>query len=90
MAGRENEAQAIEDLLAQYKANLDMKLDLRENIARAMARSTGIKRGQILTVAEMQGLIDKLFACSVPFKSPYGRHCFLTFELDELARRFES
>ncbi len=90
LAGREDETQAIEDLLAQYKANLDMRLELRENIARAMARSTCIRRGQHLTVAEMQNLIDKLFACSSPFKSPSGKHCFLTFELDELARRFES
>jgi DNA mismatch repair protein MutL len=37
----------------------------------------------------MQRLIDKLFACAIPFKSPTGRNCFHTFELEELAKMFE-
>ncbi|MCB0620246.1 MAG: hypothetical protein KDC41_16355, partial [Saprospiraceae bacterium] len=57
-------------------------------LARAMAKSAAIRRGQSLSVPEMQELIDKLFACEVPFKSPGGRQCFLTFELTELDRKF--
>lgn len=87
--GKSNEEQAIDSLLAQYKTNLELKLETNENIARSMARSNATKRGQRLTVKEMQSLIDQLFACQVPFKSPTGRNCFLTFELDDLARRFE-
>ena len=79
----------IEKLLEQYKANLDLKLDLQENIARSMARSSSIKRGQVLNPIEMKELIDKLFACEVPYKSPFGRNCFITYDLDELDRRFE-
>lgn len=89
MAGHRNEEKAIEILLEQYKSNLELKLDTKENLARSLARSTSIKRGQPLSVAEMQALIDKLFACSIPFSSPTGRNCFITFELDDLARRFE-
>ncbi len=83
-----NEAKLIESLLEQYKRNLDLKLNVRENIARAMAKSAATKRGQTLTSAEMQSLIDRLFACELPFKSPSGRNCFITFELDELEKRF--
>ena len=54
-----------------------------------MACSAAIKRGQLLSTAEMQALIDQLFACLAPFKTPTGRNCFITFELDELAKRFE-
>ena len=66
-----------------------MRLDIQENIARAMARSAAVKRGQSLTATEMQALIDKLFACQAPYKSPSGRHCFITLELEGLAKRFE-
>ncbi|RMG83450.1 MAG: DNA mismatch repair protein MutL, partial [Bacteroidetes bacterium] len=86
----QNEQKIIEKLLEQYKANLDLKLDLKENIARAMARGAAIKRGQPLTIEEMKNLIDKLFACQVPFKSPSGRNTFLTFDLEELDKKFKS
>lgn len=89
MAGKQDEVEVIESLLEQYKRDMDMKLDTREHIARAMARSAAIKRGQLLSTAEMQALIDQLFACQAPFKTPTGRNCFITFELDELAKRFE-
>jgi len=89
MAGHRNEEKAIEILLEQYKSNLELKLDITENLSRSLARSTSIKRGQTLSVTEMQALIDKLFACEIPFSSPTGRNCFITFELDDLAKRFE-
>lgn len=78
----------LERLLAQYKNNLEMELGVPENLARSMARSAALKRGQPLTVPEMQNLIDQLFACSSPYRSPSGRNCFITFELDELQKRF--
>lgn len=89
MAGKKDEELVIEMLIEQYKANLTLKLDVHENLARALARGAAIRRGQILEIREMQALIDQLFACQLPYKSPGGRLCFLTFELDELAKRFE-
>lgn len=89
MTGKQNEKEAIEFLLEQYKNNIDLKLDTRDNIARSMARSTAVKRGQRLDIQEMQVLIDQLFACEIPFKSPAGRNCFITFELEDLKKRFE-
>lgn len=88
IAGKTDEAALIESLLEQYKSNVNLALDMRENIARSMARSASIKRGKVLTEEEMQALIDQLFACEVPFKNPSGRNCFLTFELEELEKRF--
>ncbi len=84
-----NEAKLLEALLDQYKNNLELKLPVRDNIARAMARSAAIRRGQSLTIEEMQSLTDRLFACELPYKSPSGRNCFLTFELEEIERRLE-
>lgn len=85
-AGREEEL--LEKILDQYKDNLELQLGTTENLARAMARSAALRRGQSLGAREMQDLIDQLFACEVPFKSPSGRNCFITFELEDLQKRF--
>lgn len=88
LVGKKEETRILEQLIEQYKMGLDLKLDVKENIARSMARSAAVKRGQLLSKAEMQSLVDKLFACTIPYKSPTGRNCFHTFELEELARMF--
>ena len=84
-----NEQRVIEGLLEQFKSNLELQLGTKENLARALARSTAIKRGQSLEGVEMQELIDQLFACELPYKSPSGRKCFVTYELTDLANKFK-
>ncbi|MCS7037349.1 MAG: DNA mismatch repair endonuclease MutL [Saprospiraceae bacterium] len=86
-AGLTEEA-LLERLLAQYKDNLDPDAGIHERVASALARSASIRAGQALSVEEMQALIDQLFACEQPYRSPSGRLCFITFELEELQRRF--
>ncbi len=88
VAGKQGEAEIIDHLLNQYREQLDLKLDTQEAVARAMARSAAVKRGQRLSDTEMQEIINQLFACENPRRSPSGRACFLTFTLDELERRF--
>jgi DNA mismatch repair protein MutL len=90
MGAGQTEELLLERLLTQYKNNLDLELGTQENLARAMARSAALKRGQPLGATEMQDLIDQLFACASPYRSPTGRTCFITFELDELQRRFST
>jgi len=53
-----------------------------------MAVSSGVKRGKKLERAEMMALIDLLFACKMPYKSPSGKNCFIMYELDEIVKRF--
>lgn len=83
-----NEQQLIERLLEQYKQNIAISLDLKESLARSLAKSASTKRGKPLTVKEMQLLIDQLFACSMPFHSPTGTKCFVTYELEEIEKFF--
>ncbi len=85
----QNEVKIIETLLEQYKRNFELSLDLKENLARSMARSAATKRGTPLSVPEMQVLIDQLFACAMPFKSPTGKSCFLSFNMEDLEGMFE-
>ncbi len=90
LSSGQDEQKIIESLLEQYKNNVELKLDNHENIARSMARSASIKRGQTLTKPEMQELIDKLFACTIPYKSPTGHNCFITFDLEDLEKQFKT
>lgn len=89
IAGKQNESAIIDQLVHQFREQLDVNLGINERIARAMARSAAIKRGQALTVVEMNLIINELFACGNPMRSPSGRACFLTFELDDLERQFK-
>ncbi|MEM6963950.1 MAG: DNA mismatch repair endonuclease MutL [Bacteroidota bacterium] len=89
LKSKKGEQKIIEELLEQYKSNQALDLNIQENIARSMARSAAIKKGQHLTQEEMRELVDKLFACAMPFSSPTGKKCFVTFELEELAKKFD-
>ena len=78
----------LETLLQQYHSNLELQLGIDRNLARSMANAACIKRGKLLQADEMHELVDQLFACTVPYKSPNGRKCFITMELDDLLKRF--
>lgn len=78
----------LQKVLEQYKENLELQLGNRENLAHAMARNAAMRRGQALTTLEMQDLIDRLFACSIPYRSPSGRKCFIQYDLEELQKQF--
>jgi DNA mismatch repair protein MutL len=90
LAEDNNEKELLEQLLDQFKLNIDMESDGHARLARALARSGAIRSGQSLSETEMRSLIDRLFACEQPRLAPNGRKCFIEYELDEVARRFES
>jgi len=83
-----DERTMLEDLLAQYKANLPLRLPSRENLARSMARRNAIRPGTRLTEKQMRTLIDQLFLCETPYVSPTGRPTMIRLTLEELERRF--
>lgn len=84
-----NEKENIEDLLEQFKHfSAELKMDKREKMIRSLAMQHALKPGKLLTPAEMQNLVDRLFACEQPQTTPGGRNTFLTFRLDELDKLF--
>lgn len=86
-----NEPQILEKLLESYKLNLStLKLEKRDNLARSLARRSSIKNGKKLEPAEMNLLIDKLFACSTPSVSPGGKSVFITLSINELVKKFNT
>lgn len=83
-----DEQALIESLVEQFKYNLDLNISLKDCIAKSMAKSASIKRGQSLSIKEMNALIDQLFACEIPYKSPNGHHCFITYDIEDLKKQF--
>jgi len=72
-------------LIEDYKQNIaEFSFNKKENIARAMAKNASIKRGEILSIEEMQGLIDQLFACENPNYTPSGAKTFVVLESNNL------
>lgn len=60
----------------------------KKELAKIIACRMAIKAGQKLSPAEMQSLIDKLFACENPFICPHGRPIVIKINLDDLNKRF--
>jgi DNA mismatch repair protein MutL len=81
-------AALIELTVDQYIDNIEFQLGVDENLSRSLAVSASIKRGKSLSVVEMKKIIDQLFACENPYKSPTGRKCFVSFELEDLIKKF--
>jgi DNA mismatch repair protein MutL len=86
-----DERKIIEELVEQFKMNASVtKLNKRENLAKALAYSSAIKSGRVLSVEEMRTIIDELFACENAYTAPNGKFTFITLSNAELEKRFEN
>ncbi len=85
------DAQVNRDDIAELFRELDGLGNLikeKTEIAKVVACRSAIKAGQRLSVAEMQSLVDRLFACENPYTCPHGRPIVIRFALEELAKKF--
>jgi len=62
--------------------------DLVHRLAASWACHAATRAGDPLSQAEMQALVDRLFATSRPHGDPHGRVTYVRLDLDELHRRF--
>ena len=80
-----NEKELLEELIEQYKNNSStLKLDKRENLARAMAKRLASRSLSRMSDLEMNSLVDKLFACQVPNYAPGGQKTLVIMQLGQL------
>ncbi len=80
----------IENLLEQYKNSVDeVRSDHRERLARSLAATMCIKDGKPMEEVEMIDLIDRLFACRQPSLSPTGKPVIITFDMDDIDKKFK-
>ncbi|MFM9837262.1 MAG: DNA mismatch repair endonuclease MutL [Cyclobacteriaceae bacterium] len=87
--GKGSEKELLEGLLEQFKKNQsELQLPVQENLARALAKRTSIKVGQKMSAEEINGLVERLFACSNPNYSPEGKPTFFTFDSSKMESYF--
>ena len=85
-----NETQLFEHLIEGFKnSQQELKLDKRDALARSMAKNSAIKSGTVLAQAEMNTLIEQLFACKTPNFSIGGRPVIQTMGLAEIDKKFD-
>ncbi len=83
--------QVVSDLLEELAEwHAPSSAQARDEAARAMvACHAAVKAGQRLSEAEMQRLVDELFATSSPAVCPHGDPIIAVLEADDIDRRFE-
>ncbi|MEO8068642.1 MAG: DNA mismatch repair endonuclease MutL [Flavobacteriales bacterium] len=89
-AADEDPAALLETLLEQVKHERGTLRNERHHaLARSMAQGVAQRSVKVLGSAEMHDLIDRLFACEQPYRTPSGKPVIVPFGLDELNERFE-
>jgi len=83
-----NKETVLTEIIDEYKKNLNNSIDLRDNLAKSFSCKAAIKAGDKLTLAEMNSLIDQLFATQSPYFCPHGRPVIINISIDELDKRF--
>ena len=83
------EQSVFEGLLEQFKKNKsELSIPTRENLARSLAKRTGLAKAERLTEEEMRALIDQLFGCQNPNYTPDGRKTFHMLDLKMIENYF--
>lgn len=89
-AGTEDPAGLLGQLLEQVHAcGGDLKSERHATLARSFAHSALRQPVKTLRTAEMHDLIDRLFACQMPYFTPGGKPILITYGPKELDERFE-
>lgn len=83
------EGKVVMQILDDYKASRRLHNPISEKVANSYAERAAIRRGEIMTPAEMQRLTDELFQTDNPYMSPSGKPIIIQLTLNELKRRFE-
>jgi DNA mismatch repair protein MutL len=84
-----NEKKILESILEQYKHfSSELRLSNREKLLRCVAWQQAVKPGKLLTVFEMQALVQDLFSCITPNAAPNGRPTYTSFSKEQIDRLF--
>ncbi len=88
--GEFNIQQMIESVLENYKLNtLDRKMDVHDNLCRALAKDTCIKYGKNLEEDDMQTIVSHLLRCENALYSPSGKPIIMEVTKNDLDTFFK-
>lgn len=79
----------LTEIIDTYRDQQKAQPSFMEAVAASFACKAAVKAGDVLTLQEMQSLVDRLFATKHPYYCPHGRPIIINLSLDELDRRFE-
>lgn len=79
----------VTDMLvgAMEKGGVD-KDEIHNSIALTMARSSALVVGEVLSAAEMDCLVNELFACEMPSYTPDGKKTFVVINDNDIEKLF--
>ncbi|MCY3773809.1 MAG: DNA mismatch repair endonuclease MutL [Gemmatimonadetes bacterium] len=84
--------QGVDTLFHRMIENLqempEKNLKTEERIALTFSSHAGIRKGESLSLQEMNGLVNDLFATETPYVTPRGRPTVVRMPLEEIERRF--
>ncbi len=86
------EKDLLQSILDEYKDDSDgeiQPLPEEEKMARSIAASGAMQPGVKLSEEEMRTLIDCLFECQEPYRTPNGKPTFVRITPEELKTRFD-
>tara|TARA_R110002012_G_scaffold319389_2_gene539704 strand:+ start:93909 stop:95765 length:1857 start_codon:yes stop_codon:yes gene_type:complete len=79
----------LEQLISDIENEVpDSHFSATDLLAKSMAKSLAIKRGQSLSLVEQEHLVNSLFACKDPNSSPTNKATFITISVDEIDKKF--
>ncbi|MGB5190355.1 DNA mismatch repair endonuclease MutL [Robiginitalea sp.] len=80
----------LEELLTNWKQQLGTEgFSEADRMARLLSRALSIRPGRVLDTASRQALINDLFACKDPDRSPFNKKIHTTFGVDELEKKLQ-
>ncbi len=81
--------QLLEDVVEQLKNEQEnLHYTPHERLAWAMARSSAIRYGQMLTIPEMQAIVQQLMQCKMPHTAEHQKPTFINLSLEQLDQQF--
>jgi DNA mismatch repair protein MutL len=86
-----NEEEAIRkmiDLVIEREKNFDLSR-FNDHVAATMACKMSIKANDLITIEEMENLIDDLRKCDNPFHCPHGRPTLIYYSVEDLGKLFK-
>lgn len=86
---RASEVSMIRETIAEYEEFRRANFSPRDALAAGFACKAAIRTGDSLSEAEMNALIDELFATRHPLSCPHGRPTYIELKLSELDYRFK-
>jgi DNA mismatch repair protein MutL len=90
LADMESTTGLIQDTLERFSTNKGEDTEPLALVARSLAEEAATRKPKQLTVAEMNRLIDELFACEQPFRTPGGKLCFIQYNFDQIEKLFNA